>query len=286
MLGSIAIKTLPLLLIPTSNIGGSNVLFTSYFRTELHKNGFTNVDVMEWSVLRHLRLLDLENYMEVLFSPNPDSSELALINKVKSSAAVIFFSPYFNGALTGNAKLMLDWTGLRQPDGGTLFNDKIVDIVTITGQSAEANLGGNCGCPKGKRCCNCCGCKGCDCNGCDCNGCDCKGCDCNGCDCKESVRDSFHKIVLKTCVDMKGRYLKASSNRSVEIFGNFNREDPNGPGPYTMVMNGKNQGSKEAIELYIRVNNFIYDLNATMHKHISPSKDGSWKVSYGVGEVN
>ena len=47
------------------NIGGSNLLFTSYFRTELHKNGFTNVDVMEWSVLNRLRLLEIDNYMEV-----------------------------------------------------------------------------------------------------------------------------------------------------------------------------------------------------------------------------
>ena len=256
MLGSLAVKALPILLIPTSNIGGSNILLSKYVKTQFNENGFKNVEVMEWSVLRQLRILDIETYLEVLFSPNPDSSEFILQNKAKSSAVIIFVSPYFNGFLPGNAKLMMDWIGVRQAGGGTIFNDKIVEIASITGQRAVSNLGKVCGC---------------DCKDC---GCDRKDC---GCDSK-SMSDGFHAIMLETCDDLFGKYLKG--NVPLEIYGNFNPEDPNGPGPYTLALMGKNKGSKEQLELRTKVSNFISGINATMHKHISASNDVSWSVSY------
>lgn len=135
------IKSLPILLIPSSNLGGSNILLSSLVSSNLKDIGYTNVKTLDWAMIKDLRMMDIERVMSVVYSPTPDPTlaEVRLLNAIAASSAVLFFAPYYNGYLPGNTKLIMDWASLRQPQGGSVLLDKVSDIMTITSQKEDAN---------------------------------------------------------------------------------------------------------------------------------------------------
>ena len=130
MFGCLAVKALPILLIPCSNVGGGSIALAHLVKRELNAMGYGNVKTLDWSVIRNMRILDLERVMETVYNPTVDITiaEVNVIQSISKSAVTLYIAPYYNGHIPGTAKLMLDWASVRNLEGYVSKNQGITHV--------------------------------------------------------------------------------------------------------------------------------------------------------------